>query len=83
MKQIEVSGADEQIIDRLIASGLCKDAKEVLHISLQMLREAPKERLERLRDDIAIGVAAADEGRLSPSNAEEAKKQYRAQRTTS
>ena len=83
MKTVEVSGEGEAVIDRLISSGVCKDAGEVVRISLRLLDDTREEKLERLREDISAGVAAAKKGQVAPSNVEEAKKKYREQRTSS
>ena len=73
MRLVELSAIGADLIDRLIASGTCEKATQVVEISLR-LRDAE---LERLRDDGVPGMEDIHMGRVEPLDMEAIKKKAR------
>ena len=73
MKKVEISGASEAVVDRLIASGRCDDVNQVVEISLRLLDREEMEREEKLaflRKGIAEGMEDVKAGRVEPLDME-------------
>ncbi len=66
MKTVEISASGAELIDRLIASGTCEDASQAVEISLRLLDD----KLQRLREDVALGMKDVREGRVAPLDME-------------
>ena len=77
MKKVEISGHEEEVIERLVSSGCYASPEQAIKVSVQLLDKHEEEKLARLRQDVALGAAAAQEGRVAPSDVEKAKKPYR------
>ncbi len=59
----------EAIVTRKVRSGLYSSADEVLREALRLLEDRDKLReirLEELRQEIAIGIEQADQGKVAP-----------------
>lgn len=82
MKKIEISGHEEEVIERLVSSGCYTSAEQAIKVSVRLLDKHEEEKLSRLRHEVALGVAAAKEGRVAPSHVEKAKKRYRQQHSS-
>lgn len=79
MKRVEIDGPDERVVDALIEAGLCKDANEVVHVSLTMLGEMREERIRLLKEGIETAVREAEAGNIiTPKSVAETKARYRA-----
>jgi antitoxin ParD1/3/4 len=68
----------ERYVTRKVASGMYQTASEVVRESLRLLREHDK--LQALRQDIAVGIAQADAGRTAPLKAMETLARLRRER---
>jgi putative addiction module CopG family antidote len=73
MKNIEISGVGEEVVDRLVASGRCKDASQAVDISLRLLdkyESQQSEKLRHLREEIREGFDDMQSGRVAPLDIE-------------
>lgn len=64
-RSIDLTEQDEQWVDRQLRSGRYNSAGEVVGAGLRLLERQEEEdslRLERLRQEVAAGFAAIDEG---------------------
>lgn len=80
MKKVEITGPAEEVVDRLIASGRCEDANQVVEISLRLLDKEEMERqakLEALREGVLEGIADVEAGRVAPMDMEAIKQEAR------
>jgi antitoxin ParD1/3/4 len=62
----------EQFVTQKVESGLYQTASEVIRDGLRLLRERDdlhRQKLEALREEIAVGIEQADQGRVAPFNA--------------
>ena len=76
MKKVEISGPGEKVVDRMVASGRCESANEVVDISLRLL-EKHEEKLQALRDDINVAMDEIHGGNVAPLDMEAVKKKAR------
>ncbi len=70
----------EHYVMQKVASGLYQTASEVVRESLRLLRH--QEKLEALRNEIAVGIAEADASKTAPLNARETLARVRKERAT-
>ena len=70
----------EKLIDEKVASGMYSSASEVIREALRLLDERDQDRtaeLQRLRAEIARGIAQADSGKNVKSDPEKIKQRVR------
>jgi antitoxin ParD1/3/4 len=63
----------EKYVHQKVESGLYSSASEVIREGLRILQERDElrgDRLEKLRQEIALGIEDADQGKLSPFDEE-------------
>lgn len=80
MKKIDLSGHEEEVIERLVSSGRYTSPEQAIKVSVRLLDEHEAERgekLERLREDVAAGMADVREGRVAPFDAKDIKREGR------
>lgn len=81
--EITLGGDLEQLVSERVASGRYRSPDEVVRAALLLLRRADQDRSERLaqlRDEIAVGLAAAERGDVLDGEAVMASLLQRAQR---
>ncbi len=66
MTRVEISGPGEDVIERMLASGHCKDAKQAVELSLRLLDEHLGHKRQKLRRDLADAMTDVHEGRVAP-----------------
>ena len=80
MKKIDLSGHEEEVIERLVSSGRYKSPEQAIKMSVRLLDEYEAEKGEKLkclREDVAAGMADVHEGRVAPFDAKEIKREGR------
>lgn len=80
MDQVQIGDAEKEVIDELIASGVCEDAGAAVRISLAILHEHQDE-LKELRAFVKAGMEDVRAGRvLEPVSVEDTLLEYRRRR---
>ena len=67
--KVSLTSELERLVNERVRSGMYSSASEVVREALRLLKERdelPREHLERLRKDVAIGIEQADRGQLAP-----------------
>lgn len=76
MKNVQISAQGEEVVNRLLESGRCSTADEVVEVSLQLL-DKQEEKLKALRADLQLGMSDIRNGDVAPLDMETIKKAAR------